>query len=141
MFAVATIAYILLVGDEKSTLSLLKSYKQTGSCCSLESPKLVLATAKHPSQKRKIQGQGRDNEHAVISTIRACARAKDLKGALAAFNNFKANTAGTVSPQVHNCFIDARLHCDDFHGALEHFRSIAASGTADVVTYNTVLKA
>merc|ERR1719321_1281516 len=45
------------------------------------------------------------------------------------------------SAQVHNCLIEAYLQCEDFNGALKHFRDVAHSGTADVVTYNTVLKA
>jgi pentatricopeptide repeat protein len=135
MFAVATIAYIVFVGDGNNTLSMLK---KTSSCCGTESPKLARATAKHPPRKIKVQGQGRDNDQAAISTIRACARTKDLKGVLATFKSLKESM---ISPQVHNCLIDARLQCDDLNGALEHFRAIAASGTADVVTYNTVLKA
>jgi pentatricopeptide repeat protein len=63
-----------------------------------------------------------------------------LKGAQAAFDKLQAG--GTVpSAQVHNCLIEAYLQCEDLSGALKHFREVATAGTADVVTYNTVLKA
>jgi pentatricopeptide repeat protein len=137
MFAVATIAYLLLVGDGNGALSLLKKHS---SCCDAKSPKVLVTPAQTPPRNRKGDGQSRDEGQSVISTIRARARAKDLHGVLAAFRNLKASNA-VVNPQVHNCFIEACLQCDDLNGALEHFRKIAASGTADVVTYNTVLKA
>jgi len=145
MFAVATTAYLLLVGDGKGAMSLMKTNK--GSCgANLASPKLASATAKAPIRKSKGQdqgptsGRGRNDANAVIQAIRACARAKDLKGAVAAFDALKASGAA-INQQVHNCLIEAYLQCEDLSGALKHFREVASAGNADVVAYNTVLKA
>merc|ERR1719240_749234 len=114
-------------------------FRESKSCCA--SPRLA---AKIVGRKSKGQGaapgRGRDDVNAVVPVIRACARAKDMKGALAAFDSVQASGA-TLSAQVHNCLIEAYLQCEDFTGALKHFREVASSGTADVVTYNTVLKA
>jgi len=140
MFVVATAAYLLLVGDGKGATSIFRMNK---SCCgaNFESPKLRLATKTSPARKQKSQGQGSAPDvNAVVPKIRACARAKDLKGAQAAFDSLEA--AGAVaSAQAHNCLIEAYLQCEDLDGGLKHFREVASAGTADVVTYNTVLKA
>jgi len=141
MFVVATAAYLLFVGDGKGALSLLK--KDKASCGkNFESPKLARATMNAPGRKVKCQGHNsaRDDANAIVNVIRGCARAKDIKGARAAFDKHQANCAAT-SAQVHNCLIDAYLQCEDLPGALKHFQEVASAGTADVVTYNTVLKA
>merc|ERR1719159_1635984 len=138
MFVVATLAYLLLVGDGKGTMSF---FKKSSCAANFESPKLALAAKSAPARRHpgtRSQGQGVDM-NAVVAKIRACARAKDLKGAQAAFHKLQAN--GTVlSAQVHNCLIEAYIQCEDLSGALEHFREVASTGTADVVTYNIVLK-
>merc|ERR1719310_840346 len=144
MFVVATVAYLLVVGDGKGSMSLFKKHKSY--CAGVESPKLAFGIKNATTRKAKGHNQGpvpgrcRDDVNAAVPVIRACARAKDLKGAQAAFDALQA--AGTVvSAQVHNCLIEAYLQCDDLSGALKHFRKVASAGTADVVTYNTVLKA
>jgi pentatricopeptide repeat protein len=139
MFVVATAMYLLYVGDGKTAMSLLK--KDKASCGkNFESPKLARATTNAPARKIKGQSSARDDASALVPIIRGCARAKDIKGARAAFD--KLHASGTaLNAQVHNCLIEAYLQCDDFHGALKHFRDIANDGTADVVTYNIVLKA
>jgi len=142
MFVLATAAYLVLVGDGKGYLSLFKTKSCFGA--SYDSPKLVQATKNAPTRKSKGQegalGRSRDEVNAVVPVIRACARAKDLKGAQAAFENLRASVP-VLPSQVHNCLIEAYLQCEDFSGAIKHFREVATAGTADVVTYNTVLKA
>merc|ERR1719453_556824 len=95
-----------------------------------------------PARKNKGQGQSsaRDDVNALVPIIRGCARAKDIKGAQAAFDKLQASGAA-LSAQVHNCLIEAYLQCEDLPGAMKHFQEVASAGTADVVTYNTVLKA
>merc|ERR1719159_2230322 len=139
MFVVATLAYLLLVGDGKGTMSF---FKKSSCAANFESPKLALAAKSAPARRHpgtRSQGQGVDM-NAVVAKIRACARAKDLKGARAAFDSLQASGA-VPSAQIHNCLIEAFLQCEDLSGALQHFREVAGAGTADVVTYNTVLKA
>merc|ERR1719159_1844353 len=139
MFVVATLAYLLLVGDGKGTMSF---FKKSSCAANFESPKLALAAKSAPARRHpgtRSQGQGVDM-NAVVAKIRACARAKDLKGAQAAFDSLQASGA-VPSAQIHNCLIEAFLQCEDLSGALKHFRQVASTGMADVVTYNTVLKA
>merc|ERR1719321_1364432 len=141
MFVVATVAYITFVGDGKGALSLFK--KDKGSCvANFGSSKLARAIVHAPNRKTKGQGQcpARDDVNAIVPVIRSCARAKDLKGAQAAFDKLQA-TGAVPSAQVHNCLIETYIQCEDLSGAVEHFRKVASAGTADVVTYNTVLKA
>merc|ERR1719235_1896718 len=78
------------------------------------------------------------NLQAAINTIRAKGHAKDLRGAIGVFKKLQASGA-VLNVQVHNCLIDAYLHCDDLSGALTHFQEVARSGIADIVSYNTVL--
>merc|ERR1719321_425320 len=141
MFVVATVAYITFVGDGKGALSLFK--KDKGSCvANFGSSKLARAIVHAPNRKTKGQGQcpARDDVNSVISLIRERARVKDLKGVQSAFRKLQTNDE-VLTPQVHNCLIEAYLQCEDLSGAVEHFREVASAGTADVVTYNTVLKA
>merc|ERR1719393_47915 len=141
MFMVATLAYISFIGDGKRGISLFKKDK-TSCVPNFGSAKLAPATMNIPNRKTKSPGQSqaRDDVNAVVPVIRACARAKDLKGAQAAFDKLQASGA-SPSAQVHNCLIESYIQCDDLSGALKHFREVAHSGTADVVTYDTVLKA
>jgi len=141
MFMVATLAYISFIGDGKRGISLFKKDK-TSCVPNFGSAKLARATMNIPNRKTKSPGQSqaRDDVNAVVPVIRACARAKDLKGAQAAFDKLQASGA-SPSAQVHNCLIESYIQCDDLSGAVKHFREVASLGSADVVTYNTVLKA
>lgn len=102
--------------------------------------------AKQPQKHRATQKADTEtnssaqvpNMQAAINTIRVKGHAKDLRGAIGAFKKLKA-TGTLLNAQVHNCLIDAYLHCDDLSGALTHFQEIARSGVADIVSYNTVL--
>jgi pentatricopeptide repeat protein len=141
MFVGATLAYLLFVGDSKGAKSFFITSK---SCC--ESPKLALATKNAHARKQKghgqcsVPGRGRDDVNSVVPVIRACARAKDLKGAQAAFDTLRASGA-VPTAQVHNCLIETYMQCEDPSGALKHFHEVAEAGIADIVTYNTALKA
>jgi pentatricopeptide repeat protein len=138
MFVVATSAYLLLVGGVGGAVVPLKM-----------SPgkKVALAAKNHP-WKSKVRGatqaqaggEAESGLQAAISSIRAQGRAGNLQGAVAAFEKLRASER-SLSPQVHNCLIEAYIQCKDLSGALQHFKDVARTGTADIVTYNTVLKA
>jgi len=140
MFVVATSAYLLLVGGVGGAVVPLKM--------SPSGKKVPVGAKSHPWKSAK----GRGSTHAqaggeaesclqdAISSIRAQGRAGNLQGAVAAFEKLRASER-SLSPQVHNCLIEAYIQCKDLSGALQHFKDVARTGTADIVTYNTVLKA
>mmetsp|Transcript_55728 Transcript_55728/g.99229 ORF Transcript_55728/g.99229 Transcript_55728/m.99229 type:complete len:856 (+) Transcript_55728:158-2725(+) len=64
----------------------------------------------------------------------------NLQAALSTFQTLKA-AGGTLHVVVYNCTLDACVECRDFKRAFEIFAEIKDSSLADVVTYNTMLKA
>jgi len=75
-----------------------------------------------------------------LAMMKAMARERDLPGATAVFNRLKESGA-TLRPQVYNSFLDASVHCNDIEGALRLFEEMKRLCYADVVSYNTILKA
>jgi len=92
------------------------------------------------SRKSAAGGEGGSSVQGTIAAIRARGRAGDLQGAVGAFDALQGSGT-SPSPQIHNCLLDAYFQCKDLPGALKHFKEMSATGTADVVSYNTVLKA
>jgi len=90
--------------------------------------------------EKNTSPHGNQNFQGAINTIRTRGHAKDLRGAIAIFKKLQASGA-TLNVQVHNCLIDAYLHCEDLSGALSHFQEVGRAGIADIVTYNIVLNA
>jgi len=77
--------------------------------------------------------------------IRACGKAKDLPGALAAVEQALAEGSGLSSRQqmeVQNALLHALVHCDEDAGdtASELFNQLKAEKRADVVTFNIMLR-
>merc|ERR1719243_345113 len=72
--------------------------------------------------------------------IKACGRKQDLGGAKRAFDRLKQSGV-TLSPLIYNCLLDASIQCGDLEGAEAHFAQMKQLDYADVVSYNTMLKA
>lgn len=84
------------------------------------------------------QGSGNLQEHVTI--IKACGRKQDLRGAKQAFDRLKTSGA-PLSPLIYNCLLDACIQCGDMKSAEEYFTQMKELEYADVVSYNTLLKA
>merc|ERR1719440_191659 len=84
------------------------------------------------------QGSGNLQEHVTI--IKACGRKHDLRGAKQAFDRLKTSGA-PLNPLIYNCLLDACIQCGDMKSAEEHFAQMKQMEYADVVSYNTLLKA
>lgn len=148
LFAVAATSYAMY--NSSCCLPALLACQQAEECepsspFSQKKVRQAAARPKLPAGKAAphwgaATAQAPINLQATVTVIRNRGRAGDLKGAIAAFK--KALASGTpLTAQVHNCLIDAHLQCNNAAGALEHFWQCAHAGTADIVTYNTVLKA
>merc|ERR1712100_98715 len=68
--------------------------------------------------------------------IKAHAKERNLVGAKDVFRSFR----GTNS-MLSNSFLDACVQCGDFKEASAHFAHMKHTGHANVVSYNTMLKA
>jgi len=90
------------------------------------------------AQKLAEHGSGNLQEHVTI--IKACGRKQDLRGAKQAFDRLKTSGA-PLSPLIYNCLLDACIQCGDMKSAQEYFTQMKELGYADVVSYNTLLKA
>jgi pentatricopeptide repeat protein len=84
------------------------------------------------------QGDGDLNQH--ITLIKACGKKRDLHGAKQAFDRLKQSGA-PLSPLIYNCLLDACVQCGDLKGAEGYFGQMKQLECADVVSYNTLLKA
>merc|ERR1719375_2754001 len=83
-------------------------------------------------------GDGDLNQH--ITLIKACGKKRDLHGAKQAFDRLKQSGA-PLSPLIYNCLLDACVQCGDLKGAEGYFGQMKQLECADVVSYNTLLKA
>jgi pentatricopeptide repeat protein len=90
------------------------------------------------AQKLAEQGSGNLQEH--VTLIKACGRKQDLRGAKQAFDRLKSSGA-PLSPLVYNCLLDACIQCGDMKSAEDYFTQMKELEYADVVSYNTLLKA
>jgi len=84
------------------------------------------------------QAPGDLQQHVTI--IKACGRKQDLSGAKRAFDRLQQSGA-PLSPLIYNCLLDACIQCGDLAGAEAHFSQMKQLDYADVVSYNTILKA
>jgi len=83
-------------------------------------------------------GSGELKQHMTV--IKACGRRQDLSGAVHAFDRLKQSGA-PLSPMVYNCLLNACIQCGDMASAKNHFQQMKELDCADVVSYNTMLKA
>lgn len=65
---------------------------------------------------------------------------RNLKGAVRAFDRLKQKVA-QINTIISNCLLEVCVQCGDTAAALVYFQHIKQLGFADVVCYNTVLKA
>jgi len=84
--------------------------------------------------------QGSGNMHEHVTIIKECGRKQDLRGAKQAFDRLKTSGA-PLSPLIYNCLLDACIQCRDMKSAEEYFAQMKQLDYADVVSYNTLLKA
>jgi len=92
------------------------------------------------SMTQALLEQGSGNLHEHVTMIKACSRKQDLRGAKQAFDRLKTSGA-PLSPLIYNCLLDACIQCGDMPSAEEHFAQMKQLNYADVVSYNTLLKA
>merc|ERR550514_1392699 len=85
------------------------------------------------------EGAASDVEkHATM--IKSCGSQRNLQGAKRVFDNLK-RSGMPMNSLIYNCLIDACMQCGDAEAALEHFEQMKQLDLADMVSYNTVLKA
>merc|ERR1719379_2674344 len=75
-----------------------------------------------------------------VKFIKECGEEKNLQGAVRVFDKLKQKGI-QMNALIYNCLIDACFQCRDTAAALEYFEQMKQLGFADVVSYNTVLKA
>merc|ERR1719284_2285900 len=75
-----------------------------------------------------------------VTMIKACGQERNLQGAVRVFDRLKQKGI-QMNALIYNCLIDACVQCRDTAAALEYFEQMKQLGFADVVSYNTVLKA
>merc|ERR1719409_357280 len=68
--------------------------------------------------------------------IKAHAKERNLQAAKAVFESFRGSNS-----MLSNSFLDACVQCSDFKQASAHFSNMKSTGHANVVSYNTMLKA
>jgi pentatricopeptide repeat protein len=72
--------------------------------------------------------------------IRRCAVEKNLSGAVSIFNSLK-DAGAEMNSIVYNTVLDACVKCDDLQAAEDWMRQTQEAGMADVVSFNTLIKA
>jgi len=75
-----------------------------------------------------------------ITMIRNCASEGNLKGAMTVFNSLKASGV-EMNSIIYNTVLDACVQCRDLKAAQAWMEQIKQSGMADVVSFNTLIKA
>jgi len=69
--------------------------------------------------------------------IRSCGKNGDLKGATKVFDRLGSTVNSTL---ILNSMIDACVECNELDQAVSHFNEAKNRNTADVVSYNTMMK-
>mmetsp|Transcript_43450 Transcript_43450/g.97868 ORF Transcript_43450/g.97868 Transcript_43450/m.97868 type:complete len:1003 (-) Transcript_43450:52-3060(-) len=75
-----------------------------------------------------------------ITMIRKCATEGNLRGAMSAFDNLK-QSGMELNSIVYNTVLDACVECRDFTAAEAWMAEMKKAGMADVVSFNTLIKA
>jgi pentatricopeptide repeat protein len=75
-----------------------------------------------------------------ISMIQNCASEKNLAGAINVFESLKRSGVD-LNSVVYNTVLDACVQCTDFVAVEEWMEKTKKAGMADVVSYNTIIKA
>merc|ERR1719456_164345 len=82
--------------------------------------------------------QGDVAKHIVM--IRKCASENNLSGAMSIFNSLK--TGGVeLNSIIYNTVLDACVKCRDLKAAEDWMKQIQDAGLADVISFNTLIKA
>jgi len=75
-----------------------------------------------------------------ILMIRKCASENNLKGAMSIFNSLKEGGV-ELNSIMYNTVLDACVKCRDLQAAEGWMKQLQQAGMADVITYNTIIKA
>jgi len=75
-----------------------------------------------------------------VTMIRNCAASHDLAGAMNVFQGLRRSGV-ELNSVVYNTVLDACVECHDLKAAEAWIGQMKLAGTADVVSYNTVIKA
>jgi pentatricopeptide repeat protein len=75
-----------------------------------------------------------------LSMIQNCAHEKNLAGAVRVFESLKSSGVD-LNSVVYNTVLDACVQCNDYVAADKWMEKTKAAGMADVVSYNTIIKA
>lgn len=99
------------------------------------------ATAGKPrrSQNNSVETTSGDIQY-FATKLKACARDGSIQAVVELFER----ACSEVQPSnavLHNCFLDACIHCGDSPRAIKHFEGMKKLGTVDLVSFNTALKA
>merc|ERR1719160_1534252 len=77
-------------------------------------------------------------KHVVM--IRKCGLENNLKGAMEIFNSLK-NGGVELNSIIYNTVLDACVKCQDLKAAEDWMKQTQEAGMADVITFNTIIKA
>merc|ERR550514_2035637 len=102
---------------------------------------LQAATKAGRSRLQEVLNEGAATDvekHATM--IKSCGSQRNLQGAKRVFDSLK-RSGMPMNSLIYNCLIDACMQCGDAEAALENFEQMKQLELADVVSYNTVLKA
>merc|ERR1719163_410014 len=75
-----------------------------------------------------------------IVMIRKCASENNLQGAMSIFNSLKVGGV-EMNSIIYNTVLDACVKCNDLKAAEDWMRQIREAGLADVISFNTLIKA
>jgi len=75
-----------------------------------------------------------------ILMIRKCAAENNLKGSMSIFNSLKEGGVD-MNSIIYNTILDACVKCKDLEAAKDWMRQTTEAGFADVVSFNTLMKA
>mmetsp|Transcript_26149 Transcript_26149/g.55348 ORF Transcript_26149/g.55348 Transcript_26149/m.55348 type:complete len:1116 (+) Transcript_26149:127-3474(+) len=99
----------------------------------------ALACGRHELAKNFLDSSPSDvAKH--IAMIRNCASSNNLQGAMSVFESLQKNGV-EINRVVYNTVLDACVECRDLKAAEAWMQTTKKAGLADVVSYNTLIKA
>jgi len=150
LFIMAAVVYLLFVHGPVIPSKKAKSAKGASHVSGGRGKGKQVAGAAHRSNTSsppwRKQAQSADAESFGGKTpqpaaeIRALAREGNFDGAAAILSRLQESGA-SPSAMLHNCFLDACVQGGDVKRALAHFAEMKRLELADVISYNTMLKA
>merc|ERR550514_467364 len=87
-----------------------------------------------------LQGSSLADASKYVATIRSCVAENNLAGAMAVFDSLEAG-GQEITSVLYNTVLDACVECQDHEAAEKWMARTKQAGMADVVSYNTMVKA